>query len=305
MRKERRTKGQQTEPRRRVTDTPVPVRRATYNNYYGAGSDSSAAESRQRLRPQESVDMKARRKGTTAFRSVLFWAVGALLAGGLIWNLTVASDPSVTIIGTPDERVFMESKDVYQKAVSEQLAQFKWGLDTSHIREELLKQFPELGEVEITVPAVGRQVSVALTPASPAFVVVNNEGTSLVVNGEGRAISSDVTKTTNLPMITDQTGLSFAAGDQIFGRSETVFIQEVLRQLEAKDIAVAALTLPAVPSRLHVTLQDAPYYIMLTLQNDAAQQLGAFFAARDRLAQENRTPAEYIDVRIADRVYVR
>ena len=305
----------QPTPRRRFTERAGAANqpKAGYTYYRSGVQAQQPLDGRQRLRPQETVAMQPQRRPQAkgAFGRRLLWGLlGLALAGGFVWNLSVASTPQVTIVSDEKNASLAQPTEVYEAAIENSLHSFgdrlKWNISSSALEQALLAKFPELQNAEIVVPTIGRQVAVTLRVATPAFVIISNDGRSFVVDETGRAVSTDVgNATSTLPRITDQTGLSSELGHAVFADTEIKFIRELNRQFSAKDMRITGLVLPAEASRVHVMIEGLPYYIMFSLQSDAAQQVGAFLATYDRLQQEGRTPSQYVDVRLGDRVFTK
>jgi hypothetical protein len=86
---------------------------------------------------------------------------------------------------------------------------------------------------------------------------------------------------------------------------EVQFITGVLAQLQAKQLAITAVTLPPIAHELHVRIQGQPYYVKFNIQSDARIAAGTFLATKSYLEQGRITPAEYVDVRVEERAYYK
>lgn len=297
--------------RQRQAQSGTPSLR--YGSYYSSQSSSeapsAASERHDRLRPQETITMRSGRIDLNRTRLLLWLAIGVSLLVLVIWNITISSQARLTVVETPETKSFLNGVDTYQSAIDQQLAgyggQFKWNVDAEQLETALLSQFPELSSVTAAVPVIGRFLGVTLKAAEPAFVVTGSNGKSWVVDRTGRAMSGDITKATTVPKITDQTGLSYTLGDQVLSPSEILFITKLINQFAAKQLSIDTLTLPAIPARLHITAGGQAYQIMFTFEGDVLRQSGAYFRTREQLDQQGRTPSLYVDVRVADRVYVK
>jgi len=82
-----------------------------------------------------------------------------------------------------------------------------------------------------------------------------------------------------------------------------------VRQLRAQNVSIKAMTLPAASSELDVYIGGTSYFVKFNLQdiNDSAAniQSGTFLALKKHLAEQNKTPSQYIDVRLEGRAYYR
>lgn len=284
-------------------------RRAGAFSYYSTG-----ATARDSAKSASSTDGVSRRD-TSRRRVQWRYVPGALAAvviiGCLLYNAFLTTVPRVIVTGTPTERVLLQDSEVYQQAAAEVLRE-KWSqrlkltFEAQPVRSALLAAFPELADVEVSLPLVGNRPVLRVEPAMPTAVFVASHGQSYVLSGAGRTISSNVTSAFDeLPLITDRTGLVIASGAQAVPRSDVMFIQEVQRQLAAQSIRVQSFTLPQAARQLDVSIEGQRYYVKFSLEADVRLQAGAYIAVQKQLAEEGKSPREYIDVRVAGRAYYR
>jgi len=239
-------------------------------------------------------------------------SVIALLAivGSLVYILSLSANPKVLQAGGSG---LLRPTTVYQQAAQKQFASSwlnhsKLTVNTAAITSQLEVQFPELADISITLPLIGRRPVVYIVP-SPPVLILKSQVTSFVVNGQGRAIMTTSQLSTisdqQLPSVTDQSGLIIKPGETAMPASYVSFITTVLGQLKAKKLAVDSMTLPARSFELDVHITGQPYLIKMNLQNDATEQIGTYLAAAQKLAQANQTPTSYFDVRVPGRVYYK
>ena len=149
-------------------------------------------------------------------------------------------------------------------------------------------------------------------PASPALILVADNGT-FVVDENGRALikadASTQLDNFKVPTITDQSGLQIRLGKQALTHQTTTFIQTITGQLQARHVSVKAMTLPAASSELDVYISGKSYFVKFNLQateSDAANaQAGTFLALKQYLDRNQKTPNQYIDVRLSGRAYYK
>jgi len=240
-------------------------------------------------------------------RLVVFVAIGAFIVSNLLLN----SSPRIVLLGI--NGTFRDS-GVYQAAANQAFAGSgfntnKITLDTNGIREALMQQFPELSDVSISLPLVGRQPVVYLQP-STSRLIVQTAGGAFVLDDTGKAVASgqivDNLRQAGLPEVQDQAGVGdVQVGSSVLPSTAVRFITEVAYQLKAKDLQIETLILPSLPSELHLKIKETGYYVKLNTRGDARVEVGAFLALKQYLESQSKTPAEYIDVRVENRAYYR
>lgn len=249
-----------------------------------------------------------RQRGIVVAATVLFLALAVL-------NLTINTDPEVVMLADTGQRqMLLRSEDAYHQAAQAILGSSvantnKFTLDTTHIAEEMRKQFTELDDVTVTLPVIGRRPTVYIQPAQPALLVRTPRGEVFVVDTNGRALmsASQVAKAERLGLTVaeDQSGLTITPGQNVLPSGNVSFITEVVGQLKAKKLKIAALILPTAANELDLKLEGQPYTVKFNLRGDAREEAGAFLAVKQYLERQGKKPGSYIDVRVDNKAYYR
>lgn len=239
------------------------------------------------------------------------------VVGIVVYNLQLTSAPKVESLVAATEAPFLRDTQMYREAAARQIANSplnrnKLTINTTAIAADLRQKFPELQSVTVTVPLFGDQPTVFVRPSDPALVLASGSG-SFVIDRQGRALSEVQApaqlERLGVPTVTDQSRLTFQLGNQVLSRKSASFIDTVSRQLRAKKVAVKAMILLANGSELDVYPSEAPYFVKYNLHDGAEDaaliQTGSYLAARRHLTAKNIVPGQYIDVRLADRVYYK
>lgn len=203
----------------------------------------------------------------------------------------------------------------YQQAVvnafgaSKLLGSNKVTVNIGQVEDRLLADFPELADVSVRLPVVGHRPTVFLEPSTSRLILHTAQNDKFVLDSSGRAVAAgaDVSRyaSAGLPEVQDQSKRTVQLGDTAIPSTTVSYITEVARQLRAKNIAIASLTLLDAPGELHLRIKDEGYYIKLNARGDARVAVGSFLAVKSRLDAEQKKPGQYIDARIEKRVYYR
>ncbi len=237
-----------------------------------------------------------------------------VVLASLVNILSLTDTAKVVPLTTDKSQPLLRPTAAYQQAANQALRQKVWNrnkitIDTGQLSRQLLKQFPELNGVSVTVPLLAHQPIVYVEPAQPALILAANNG-AFVVSSSGKALlkagTPDQLQQPTLPVVSDQSSLSASLDHQVLARSSVRFIQTVVAQLAAKQFSIAGLVLPPGASELDVHLNGKSYFIKFNLEsNDPTGEAGTFLATISQLQHQNITPASYVDVRVPGRAYYK
>jgi hypothetical protein len=202
----------------------------------------------------------------------------------------------------------------YQKAINAVWGaqfgnQFKLSVNGHFLEKQIAAAVPDVASVQVQLPLLGRRPTVVLTPGKPALELVTvNGGFYVDQNGKVMARNSDVKQNQlkDVASVQDESGLKAEPGKTILTIQQASFIQALSRQLGAEGLKVQSMTLPAnAGNEIDVRLSGQNYYIKFGTTGDARQGVGTYLAAKNKFDSEHITPAEYVDVRIDEKVFYK
>ena len=272
-----------------------------------------------RSRTEESVGRNKAMFNSNRVKKRSWWhhlptyIAGIALIVCLLYSLGLDTSNPKVVQPSDDKAALLRDKGTYEQAVRKHLKSSifnsnKITVNISGITRDMQAEFPELADITITLPFVGRRPVVYVEP-SPPTVLLSSKNGLFVLDNRGRAIISATQlknlSSFNLPTVSDQSGLSVSLGKGVLPANDVAFITTVIEQLKAKNITVESITLPTQADQLDVRIAGKPYVIKMNLQNDARQQIGRFIVAKAKLEAESQEPKEYFDVRVEERVYYK
>jgi len=297
-----------TPERRRVAQQP-PARSNAVFSYHASRSARESNLYRDAEREQRQ-DTPRHQKRTNWLKKLpnIATLLAIIIFAAILMQLS--NNPKVQTVGTASGATFLRDKSVYAAAAKQAFTPWtnsnKLTVNTEKISADLKKQFPELQAVSVSLPIVGTQPTVYIQPAAPRLILVSKSGMFVLdVNGRALIAGNQVARLKDLgvPVATDESGIPISAGAIALPKDTVGFISEVVGQLQAKGLAVTAMTLPAGTNELHVKLDKIGYTIKFNLHGNAREESGAYLAVKQQLESQKKTPRSYVDVRVENKAY--
>lgn len=288
---------------RRVNPTQ---QRPVFSYYARSGSTNQQNTGR-----RETVTGSQTKRWQRWFKSAPTYLALIMISVALLYACLLQPNPKIVVINQAG--TIYRSTDEYRHTTTDiwkqsLLNRTKITLHGDDIRREVLNQFSEVSAVNIELPLLGRRPTVSLTLAHPVLELVSSNG-SFYTDGRGKVLSrtGEVTKNqVEVPLIRDETGLRAEPGQTILPESQVSFLQKLHLQLKAQNIPVETIVLPAdAANEADVHINGLAYYLKLSMLTDPRQAIGSYEAATAKLRNDGITPAEYIDLRVDEKVFYR
>lgn len=239
-------------------------------------------------------------------------ALGVVLVS-LIWCLGLTTTPKV-ILSMPNSKTTpLRDKAEYQAGAAEILSssvfnRSKVTINTAAFTKAFTNKYPEVGDVSVSLPLIGRRPVISIDTAEPV-VVLSSNNQLYVLDKRGKAIMKAEELQTaarkSLPVVSDDSGMAVKTGQTVLPSDEIAFLITVLAQLKAKNIPVESITLPKAAKEMQLRIAGQKYYVKFNFATDPMVAVGSFLAVKAKLEQSNTIPAEYIDVRVEERAYYK
>lgn len=235
----------------------------------------------------------------------------AMIVIGAGYLSLLTAQPQIRVTGSQQP---VRGTDVYTSVaiqLTDNLAsRSKLTLNRQKITNELQARFPELASVDVATPLFSSKAVITLTMVRPELVLRGDNGDAFVLDNRGIVLFNAHFERTNvavdsLTAISDQSSTLISIGKPALTTQQVSFITEVKRQSEAKQLVIESAEMTAGGGELDVRYSNVPYLIKYSLNEDARKSFGTFSATREYLDKTKTKPAEYIDVRIAERAYIK
>lgn len=229
----------------------------------------------------------------------------------LAYTTMLSSNAQLIVNG---DQILLRGREAYELSINTALQSSIWNrskltVDRSKLVEQLKQSFPEIETVRISTGVLRHRPVVEVTLAKPA-VMLATQSKTYILDGRGRALFDERSKssllhTDSLPVVTDETGHTIEIGKPALTQEQVLYIRQLFLQAAEKKRTISTMMLQPGGRELLVVFDTATYPVKFSFEADPRQSIGAYFAVQDRLRQEGKTPAEYIDARIPDRVFVK
>lgn len=300
--------------RRPVAQQPQAGQNRTFS-YYASRSTNETNVGR--LLTQQEAPKRRRSQRARAIARRLPLAIAALaIVLAVLSQLDLSGKPKIVVVSSPGGeggKLFLRPQAEYEHAASELFGESlsnrnKLSVEASSIASKFKQQFPELNDVSVTLPVFGRRPVVNIQPSTPTMILAASNG-KFILDDNGRAMLN-ATHTASidalhLPTVEDRSGVPVRAGQIVLPSNESSFVQTIIAQLRAKQVATGQVVLPAAASEVDVHIAGKPFFIKFNAQNAALQQAGTALATMHHLSARGTTPSQYIDVRIDGRAYYK
>ena len=276
-------------------------------SYYNAANNQTRADKPKRPKVTRNRNVSKHLKHIPSYIA----AVAILVS--LAFILSVNPDPRLELLQANTSASLLRSQTEYQVEAKKILGgsifnRSKITINTKGFAVEMKQKFPELSDVSVTLPLMGRRPVVQLVSARPVLILRGQDG-SFVLDKDGRAILPQSQlhngEVWQLPTVEDQSTVKIELGKSALPGKEVAFIEEVVGQLNAKQIKIREIVLPRAAEALDVRIEGQPYYIKFSLQTDAKTAVGAFLAVKQKLDNDHTVPSQYIDVRVEGKAYYK
>lgn len=238
------------------------------------------------------------------------------LVASIGYVLSLSSSPKVVVRNAASDpgSVFLRERAIYEEASqkvleSSILNRSKVTIDTAGFDRKMREKFPELSVASVTLPLMGRRPIVELVVVKPAMILSIKNDKTYILDEDGRAIipvnEAKGIGSLQLPVVADESGDSFKAGEGVLTKQSVTFITTFVNQLSARKVKVSTITLPPLASEVQFKVDGQQYYIKASLMTDARQAAGSYLAMKAKLESDKVTPAEYIDVRVDEKVFYK
>lgn len=247
-----------------------------------------------------------------------YWFLALCIVSGVAitgWMLTLSNVAYVRVEG-PSYR----QRSTYAAAATQAIQgdwrnRWKLLLRSESIRFFVLDALPEAKAVEVRSTFLGRKPEIIIYTDAPLAWFDQPNAPSVLLSERGKLLLPEMQANNPdpqfsrsvLPGLRNETGVKGEKGKQFLSPEEATALNDLMYQIQQdNDPQLPQLTLTSVPREVELHEPDrGGYAVRMLLNNTIREQYGALRATQKQLTERGQNPAEYIDVRLVDRVYIK
>lgn len=209
-----------------------------------------------------------------------------------------------------EDGVLQNDKKVYESMLDDLFSgslknHSKLTVDKEAIASEIENKHYEFTDVTVETPAFLIQPQVYVRVTKPALLLSVNSKVFLI-DEKGRVVKeANRSDFADLPIVEDRTSPKIDLGKVAVTQDQVRYVGQIRAQSDAKQLSVESMTFVGGGGELDVRYSGLGYFVKYNLFEDARTSFGTFYAVKERVESENPKPAEYVDVRIPERAYVK
>lgn len=288
--------------------TRIPVQRSENKEFFSYHAATNRDRDNAPNRQRTGAPASEKKRFNLQHIPVLLAVIGLSLSALYITTL----QPSA-VLRTEKNSVTLQSEKVYREYIEKTLSssvmnKSKLTFDSKKFEQDMIREFPELSSVIVSIPLISHKPIVNLTAQQPVLLMGSEKGV-FILNKNGQAIvkasANRPVEGLTVPLVRDDANIPIELGKGALTSQDVAFITSLVSQFENKKIGIDSLTLPPLASELHVKPTGEKYYIKFSLLTDPRIVTGQYFAARKKFTADNITPSEYVDSRVEEKVFFK
>ncbi len=249
----------------------------------------------------------ARRHGQNIFRHWFGIVAAIILITSSGYIISLSLKPQIIIEGTA-YRPMSEYQTIGESALKgNPLNYTKPTLPRVAIEKKIKEQIPETQKVIVSAPLLGHRPNITLVMDEPAAVMKQQDEQDLIVSQRGRLLltANHSKYTANLPVITNQSGVIGKAGEQFLRPDDMRSLNSVIEQIKLSGSAAGYILPPQTREIIMVEPSRGVYQVRFLFGDTILQQYGALRATQKKLLELGEKPSEYVDARLANKIFYK
>lgn len=234
---------------------------------------------------------------------VLFEVVVRLILLDSIVDIKVANHNSACNLKNYQDKI----NNIYDQSI---LNRTKLTINKDKIVGQIGNDLPELENVKILTGLLQHRALVEYRTADPALLL-QSQGETYPVSVHGKVLCNINDKQQsqqidNFPVVIDNSQRETGKGGAALTTVQVNYVREIYLQAKNKGTTLDTLELMANGVEIHAKFSDNPsYFVKFSIETNARQSIGTYFAVKEKLTDSGETPKEYIDVRVPEKAFVR
>ncbi len=262
------------------------------------------------LQRQESLLQKMNRQRRR--HKMLLLVVGVLLLG-ILFRLSVSGVNVRAAYTLPEAKKAQYEKHLVQYVGEHAPLKQGWLVDRDAMEKDFLTAFPEVSSVSFSSRApLTTSWNARLEPRTPLFSWNDVSQQQRYLDSSGTLFSDNYTsvKAKDIIAVKDESGAVLESGSSALAGTTAKTIGELPLQLKPlypklKNNVIKQVVIPSSTRELRVYIEGERYYVKISTERSIGEQTGELQQVLQHLKRLKKTPAQYIDVRLKNRVFYK
>jgi len=222
-----------------------------------------------------------------------------------VYSSFLSYDPVIKINGS-QYRTMSSYQLIAKKVISGNFRDsLKFLQQTQNDSSKLSELLPEATSIKFGSTLLGHNPVITITTEKPFMIFQQKGAPDFIIGQSGRALLTvgDALKMYQaLPKLINASSINNRAGDQVLSPDEANELLQLVSQYRA-DNSFPSFSLPNNPYEIDVKEVGKSYFVKYSLDATILTQYGSLRATELELKQLGQTPSQYIDVRLANKVF--
>jgi hypothetical protein len=274
------------------------------HSYY---TSTQRTDSRPEIRTSETWPRRFGRLIRSSNHSWMYVAGMIIFVAVFVIISSASGDALVTVDRqTPAARLLQYEQYAGGRLRSSIFNSSKLTLRADELRVDMLKQFPELGEVHVGSVLLGKKPVFKLTRLEMPYKITSL-GKTYLVSSDGVVVDTEdkLPELAAFDVLTlvDDSGVVIAPGQKIMRSDDSTFYKTAKKMFEQRRRGVESIRITQVPREAYIRPVGLSYDLRVFLDDPATDQIARFFAVEKVLEGRGEVPQKYIDLRIGEKVF--
>jgi len=222
-----------------------------------------------------------------------------------VYSSLLGADPVIKINGT-QYRSLKSYQIIGQQVMAGDIRnKLKFLLQAQSDSSKLMELIPEASSITVRSSLLGHNPIITINTAKPFMIFQQKGAPDFIIDQKGRAslpVSEGLKMYQSLPRLINGSGVNNKAREQVLSPDEANELLQLMAQYKA-DNSFPVYTLSSNPFEVDIAEVGKLYFAKYSLDPNSLAQYGSLKATEAKLKQLGQVPAQYIDVRLTNKVF--
>ncbi len=247
---------------------------------------------------------RARKRQLSRLKQQLVYLIVGLLFGALMLSRLFITKVSVHGVSGPEgNRAHQMVAERYFSGFSNK---FKLNFDANDFENFFIENSQGVTGVEVDMGILSTVLNIHIVEHANGLGWIDQRRDKyFLLDTDGVVFEQVDLLPSNLPVVTDVSGVRAELGSQLLSASSVSFVAALYGEAQAYDIGLSGMIIGETTRDIEATLDGQTFRVKFNSSREAFAQLRDLNLALDHLAGQGEQPLEYIDVRVEEKVFYK